>query len=783
LVACHSSTSTEAPAPGGGEAPRQSVKLSITARDTTFVTRDHFMASVEMQLAGEPLAEAMGRDLKGFTRDFVCQETVCSPDIYYEMTGDGAGGSRVKGRTDLAGFASAVESYEYSKQAMNNLAFESGAGTSLAFGLALNPERKTGSAALAGLREWVQHLAIAASTDASVVSATASPTNPLGWPGLWPTLLPFTSWDPHIAASNQASTCAISSDDNPGVGSTPGATLNCNDYECDATSLHLPGRDAQTNHLVGPGASGWAGWKEALWAINYLQVMHDTNENPVASVPEEQLALVGTAANEVTGGEAAGVYLGSSRIEGFQAGNFLQIADNAAAEWLTALSTTDGVTLSGFASVAEALAYSDSSPLRWFPGSVRVTEQPDDSGFPRVAGHTIDSPDSNLLDAAGLIGAYASFYSLTDLANKDVGGSQPVRAYFDGDPFPTQDQTPSGASTLHDRALAMVRVSLVNLVRLHVDPASGLLVDDVKLASGQPVRGSILSADHAAYALQALRTARRALGSQLTLYGNTRPDVHGVETLIDAPPLDGQPLGARLDALLATSSAVFQEKLTTPEGKAFGGWNLATNTPTDDGSSLDAHTAAIKGLLLAYLATGNTTHRDRARAVFARLDAAFYDPAARIYRERAADQGTTVTFTTRRFGLLQGALRDMYELVATLPGEDALASLIEARIARLDKLVLNGWDDADEDQNVLWPDECAQLGQGPDGKPLGLGGLQMGERVLTGESGSLDDQVVPGKRVVTTDRERDCVPEISAVGLPAALASSVTFTLTPAGAR
>jgi hypothetical protein len=33
--------------------------------------------------------------------------------------------------------------------------------------------------------------------------------------------------------------------------------------------------------------------------------------------------------------------------------------------------------------------------------------------------------------------------------------------------------------------------------------------------------------------------------------------------------------------------------------------------------------------------------------------------------------------------------------------------------------------------------------------------------------------------VITTDRENDCVPEISAAGLPAALANSITFTLSP----
>ena len=57
--------------------------------------------------------------------------------------------------------------------------------------------------------------------------------------------------------------------------------------------------------------------------------------------------------------------------------------------------------------------------------------------------------------------------------------------------------------------------------------------------------------------------------------------------------------------------------------------------------------------------------------------------------------------------------------------------------------------------------------------------LQMAERVLSGESGSLADAPDGVARVVTTDRKHDCVPEVSAAGLPSAIASSVTFTLSP----
>jgi hypothetical protein len=172
-------------------------------------------------------------------------------------------------------------------------------------------------------------------------------------------------------------------------------------------------------------------------------------------------------------------------------------------------------------------------------------------------------------------------------------------------------------------------------------------------------------------------------------------------------------------------------------------------------------------------------YRERALRVWQRLESAFYDEGARIYRPVAGDRALKVTFTPRRFGLLQAALRDTYELIALLPANKPMRDVIEDRVGRLNKLVLNGWDDRDRDGRVQWPSECAHLGMGPDGVPLGLGGLQMAERTLTGESGALPDPDADGNRVIVADREHDCVPEISAVGLPSALASSITFTLTP----
>jgi hypothetical protein len=118
-------------------------------------------------------------------------------------------------------------------------------------------------------------------------------------------------------------------------------------------------------------------------------------------------------------------------------------------------------------------------------------------------------------------------------------------------------------------------------------------------------------------------------------------------------------------------------------------------------------------------------------------------------------------------------LRDFYELVASRPGGELLEPVIEARLARLNKLVLNGWDDRNQNRIVDYPDECVNVRDG-----LPRGGLQMAERTLTGELGSLETQLdvdAGQQRTATADREHDCVPEIDDAHLPAALADSVLF--------
>jgi len=724
------------PPPVLPDAGTRVVAITAEVTSTRFVTREHMLAAAEMQISGEPFAEAMGRDLKSYSRVHL------PTDLSFATT---------PAAVDLAGFSTAIESYEYSKQPMNELAFESGAGTALA----VTPAT-------------IQHFAAGANTLGRFVfppgtfptnnpSGTVNPVgagvgaeNPLGWPGLWPTNHVFASFDPTIAPTSTALLeCGITSDDDPGKA----GALGCADYECDATTLHLPDRAAQADFTITPGADGFSGWKYGLWTINYLQVMHDANEAPVME----------------------NGFLGSSDIEGFQAQLFVAMLDARADDWLLRLSTADGTTLDGFGSLAAAVAYDYATPLRWFPGAIAVTETPAGT-FPSPS-YTLASPDSHLLDAAGLVLAYSEAFALTDARNPDVGGAQPALAVFDGDPFPADDGAADGEATLHDRALAMLRVAIIDLDRIHADPATGVLVDDVQLAAASPIRGATASTTTTAYALIALRTAARALSSQLELYSNNVPDT-AAGTPLDALPLQfpaapALTFGARVRELVASEAALLYDHLTDATGRAWIGWDIAAAAPVDDADQLDAYTAAIRGLFTAYLATGDTRFRDRAVVVYTRMDAVFYDPQARIYAATPAP-AAAVAYTPLRFALLQSALRDVYELVAARPGGEALAPVLEQRIGRLNKLVLDGWDDRNDDGLIDWPSECATV----DANFVPHGGLEMAERTLTGETGSLEETVMPGQaRTPTFDRDWDCVPEIDDAHLPAALADAITFRI------
>ena len=136
------------------------------------------------------------------------------------------------------------------------------------------------------------------------------------------------------------------------------------------------------------------------------------------------------------------------------------------------------------------------------------------------------------------------------------------------------------------------------------------------------------------------------------------------------------------------------------------------------------------------------SYRDRALAVFdAARRGVLRRGRAHLHARRPAPVDD-VEYTPLRFALLQSALRDMYELVATRPGGEALEPVLEERIgaARTSSCSTAGTI-ATRTGIVDWPDECVNV---VDGLPRG--GLQMAERTLTGEIGSFEEHAAARAR-------------------------------------
>jgi hypothetical protein len=751
-----------------GPAPR----LAATLGSTRFYTADHMRASIEMQISGEPFAQLLGYNLAGFNRSALLTDRYTDPSTGHI-------------RVDPLGYALAVESYEYSKQAMNNLSFESGAGLSLQFGPVVNPPGAMGDRGYQLLDDRLQTLAaeagaagLAGRNYVVAPAPTANPLNYYGWPGFWPVFAEFASFDPAIAAvAGYSSGCSLTRGNVGRYGGVVTFSPTVGLYECDYNSLNLAPRDAHVEKILSPDALGYASWKQGLWITNYWGTLHDLAGNQITVVDPNGLTLVGQTRNAVIGrypdpadptgatqkNGVAGTYLGDVPIEGWQGLVMLEENDNKAALLLGNLVSRDGATLAPM-TVTAADGYAYDSPLAYFPAQVAVTETPTATDpstatkyFPRPTAFTIADGKSRLRDLAGLIGGFAVIFNIANPDNAEVGGSLPMRVTFDGDPFPSDDGQADGENTMHDRALGVMKVALVDLDRLHLDAAHQVLVDEATVAAGVVTRGHQVTTVELAESIVALRNAYRALNGSLQLYSNDTPDTLGAPGALDGTALSGAPftggLSAHLIALIRLQADFLAAKLVGADGKVANGYDLAADAADASATDLAAETAALRGLLEAYLATSDTRYRQLAILVYADLGRRFWVDDLRVF---ATTAGETARFeyTPIRFGLTTGSLRQYWKLVASQPGRETEAATLLARLVRLHKLVLNGWDDANQDGVVQFPDECTGAG------------LELGERALTGElANPLDDG----------DRDHDCVREISAVGLPAALGASVVL--------
>jgi hypothetical protein len=595
-----------------------------------------------------------------------------------------------------------------------------------------------------------------------------NPLNILGFAGLVPTFAPYSAFDPSVVGTTQViQSCNRAG----GYGGIPTPGNQTPEYECEYNQLHLP--DAQLNHVLVPAVLGFGTWKQAIWAIDFGGRIHDSASNQVNAVAASDQALVGTAGNQVVAtdppGAAVGTYIGSTPLEGMWGLVMIAGMDNLD-EWiLSSLMTTDGATLGGFASKLDAISYDYTSPLRWFPAAVTVAVDPSQP-FPPLQSLAMKDPTSRSVDLAAFLVGNAMFFSMTDSRNAGVVGTHPgLPIVFDGNhTFQADDGMPDGENTAHDRALGMLRVAFVDLERIHADPSLGLINDTATISGGAVTRSGTLTTTSLAHTLVGLRQTILSLDAASTQYGaadeSPSADAQGIlNSVLIHPPGGGSPaFCSHVRDVFVTNATFVRDVLTTSAGQVANGASITNGqaTATTDATTVESQAAAARALTEAFLLTGDTTFLDRARAVVQHLHDAFYSAPARMFRgvEGGADE---VHMTPERFGWLQSALRETHK-VLYIPGDPTFARpALEDKIARVNKLYMNGWDDLNGNQVV-------DHGDGGPNECLGAR-LQQAEQSLTGEVGH-DAFGLP-----TADRDSDCVIELGHAQSLSVFASEVFF--------
>jgi hypothetical protein len=769
------------PIPYDGAAPPGPPRTPVTSEVVSARTdvQSLMFAAGEMQISGEPFAEFFaGRNLNDYDRTFLPPNQYLIP-VTNDAGGPGVvddnGFGRVLPVTDLFGFATAVESYEYSKMHMNMVCNQTTAGLSLANGPIVGGRSEMTS--LQRLQARASELLTAAGSDIAGYAQLPPPTddagvtnplNYLGFQGLWPNFAPFKSFDPAMQPTNQVvASCTFAG----GYGGIPTINAQIPEYECAYNGLHLPNRETQVDKTLVPAVIGFSTWKEALWSIDFAGRLHDSGSNPVTSVNAADRPLVGTKKNTVLGGDngaVAGTYLGSTPLEDMWGLTMLDEMDNAAEYLVGSLTTADGAALGGFVNKATALAYDYTTAFRWFPAAIAVTEDTSSVPYPAVSKLAITDPTSRSVDLSALLLGYSMFFAETDARNVGVGQRIGLQLTFDGDPFAADNGLPDGENSAHDRALSVLRVAVIDLDRAHFVPLSGgagAIVDTATVANGVPTPGSTVTTTNLAHSVIALRQALLSLNGAITQYGAADPDpAADVNGILNTPAIHPTAPGAattmspRLRQLIAATGTFARDVLTKADGTVANGATIASGvaTPTTDATSVESQAAALRALTETYLVTNDPSYLDRARAVATKLETSFYDAPARMFIG-VLGGAVDVSMTPERWGWLESALRETHK-VLHVEGDPSLGrAVLEDRIARSIKLFLNGWDDLNGDQSVDTKTECL------------AGRLQQAEQALTGELG-LDAFGQPA-----TDRDLDCVPEVPAKQSASVLASEVHF--------
>ncbi|MEH6631206.1 MAG: hypothetical protein V7776_10275 [Halopseudomonas aestusnigri] len=574
------------------------LNVRVEIIDKSYQPAGGFLAYTEFELSGEPMAESLGLDL-----DVLDPNQLNQPTAFDYATG--------------------IESYEYSEEAMYAVNYQSRMGPHLVNG----PTNAGRGGSMKSLGSRMVEL-----SDAVGFPAEDIPRN------MYPLSFPYMQGVPEYAGP--LDTTVVGTEEVELLDfkeETRVALVDIPAYAKDYSSLGW--REDKMDKSFTPATLGGQMLKDVMWSQDFLGGMHVILDDTEVEATSSGMDQDGVHA------------LGVSSADGLNGVILTEITHDKL------LMLRDRFGYDG--NKLGAIIGPDYDPLKtpvWFPHKVAISEQIK-NGTKAVGGLQVKDARSSLRDTWMLLWPLSEFYAFADQRTVNENQNPAFLAVFDGAPFANAPVANMDGELTNDIAAddpfsvssTLVNAAFKNLDALHFNEKIGSFID-----SYDGKQSNHITTYDAAYLLQALTIYQRSQDALPVGYASADASAS----------LDTQQ-GKRATYLIKAQADFILKNLIDADGLAVSGFEIGIGS--DGKRDIGTQFAVIRGLSAAFKATGDILYRKAARALFVAVEIQMFDPAIGTY---ADVPGKPTEHTPYTVAAISSGLRNLLLTLRNEEGEN-----------------------------------------------------------------------------------------------------------------
>ncbi len=545
-------------------------------------------------------------------------------------------------------FAAGIESYEYSEEAMYALNYQSQMGPHLVNG-PINAKRG-GKMENLGVRFVEMAKAVG-------FPATEIPQN------MYPISVPYYAGSPEFA--QKPDTTTVNGDEievltAKGKSETIQAVVPA--YFRDYKSLAW--NPETFDKSINPASLGAILLKEVMWSQDFLGGMHVTESDEEV---EAESSTMDQDGKHSLGVSAADGFNGMVLTE--QSIDKLLIMQNQLGYNGKKLGVTFGPD------------YNPANGPIWFAHKVAVTEG-EKNGVTSIKSLKVTEGASTLEDTWLTLWPVSEFYAFTDQRTANTAQNPAFLSVFDGAPFAAAPKANVDSKTSNnvtgDDAFSLAsnisNLLFKNIAALHFNKKEGTFVTEYN--NGK--QGNKVSTFDSAYSIVALAIYQRAQDALPVGYASA----DGGDVNFKSAQ------GKEALAMIKAQADFIVNKLVNKQGLVVDG--LTIGGKVESNTSLDAQFSAIRGLVAAFLATGDESYKASARSIYVAVEKNMFDKGINTW---AQTPGKATIHTPYTAAAISGGLREAILHLKNEEGENVPAlelQLLTERYTSWFKTVING---------------------------------------------------------------------------------------------